>query len=352
LLASPFLDVLVGPHGIDRYLELVRPGLAVHEARADLVSVRHQTPGSVTLTLRPNHAWHGFRAGQFVLFGIEIDGIRRTRTFSPASSEHAGPHRELELTVTTRQGGVVSRYLKSRVRPGAVAHLGVATGSFTLPAVRPERLLLISGGSGITPVLAMLRTLCDEGHPGEIVFLHYARTAGHWLYRDEVETLARRHRNLRVLYRATREGGGHMTHEALLGLGAGVAGTCTAVCGPRPLVDSVAALWQSLGGAGQLLTETFTPGSPMTSGGHDGKWLEFRRSGARVKPGSGTLLELAEAAGLRPEFGCRMGVCGTCRCRKASGPVRNLLTGEVSHDLEEDIQLCVTAPAGDVILEL
>src|SRR5437588_6446232 len=199
LLRSPLVDLLVGPHGIDRYLELVRPTLTVCDARAEVIAVRRQTLRSVTLTLRPNAAWRGFRAGQFVRVGVEIDGVRRTRTYSPASSEGSS---ELELTITAHPDGVVSRHLREHIRPGSVLHLGDAGGEFTLPRQTPERLILISGGSGVTPVMSMLRTLRDEGYDGEIDFIHFARTAGDWLYRAEVEALA----NVRAKFIATREG--------------------------------------------------------------------------------------------------------------------------------------------------
>jgi ferredoxin len=80
--------------------------------------------------------------------------------------------------------------------------------------------------------------------------------------------------------------------------------------------------------------------------------LRFLRSGSRAEIGSGTLLEQAEAAGLSPDFGCRMWICHTCTGRKAAGAVRNLRTGEVSSEEDEDIQLCISVPAGDVALEL
>src|SRR5437764_11418532 len=208
LLRSPLVDLLVGPHGIDRYLELIRPDLTVREARAEVLSVRHPTARSVTLTLRPNAVWDGFRAGQFVRVGVEIDGVRRTRTYSPASSERSS---ELELTVTVHPDGVVSRHLHEHVRPGSVLHLGDPGGEFTLPQPRPERLMLISGGSGVTPVVSMLRTLRDEGYAGEIDFIHFARTAADWLYRAEVEALP----NVRAKFIATRDGGGHL-HDQML----------------------------------------------------------------------------------------------------------------------------------------
>ena len=100
------------------------------------------------------------------------------------------------------------------------------------------------------------------------------------------------------------------------------------------------------------MTETFTPPSlTMGTGAAEGT-LRFVHSGRQVPLSAGTLLEQAEAAGLSPDFGCRMGICHTCTCRKAAGPVRNVLTDEVSDEEDEDIQLCISVPAGDVALEI
>jgi stearoyl-CoA 9-desaturase NADPH oxidoreductase len=353
LLRSPLIDLLVGPHGIDRYLELVRPSLTVWDARAEVLGVRRQTARSVTLTLRPNAAWEGFRAGQFVRVGVEIDGVRRTRTYSPGSSQHRSDGM-VELTVTEHPGGLVSPRLRRAVATGTVVHLGPAQGDFTLPEVRPDRLVLISGGSGITPVLSMLRTLCDEGHDGQVVFVHYARTAADWLYRPEVEALAARHPGLRVRYVATREGGAHIdaaSVRALLG-GDDPCAVDVAVCGPPSLIDAVRGIWRDA--PDRVRAETFTPPSVALLGGGASAsgTLRFLHSDRATPIGAGSLLEQAEAAGLSPDFGCRMGICHTCTCRKAAGSVRNVLTGEVSDEEDEDIQLCISVPAGDVALEI
>jgi stearoyl-CoA 9-desaturase NADPH oxidoreductase len=341
LLGSQFVDLLVGPHGIDRYLELIRPELTIRDARAEVTAVRRQTDRSVTLTLRPNRVWGGFRAGQFVRVGVEIDDVRRTRTYSPASSEH-GRDRSFELTVTAHPEGVVSRHLREHARTGTIVHLGAARGDFVLPPQRPERLVLISGGSGVTPVISMLRSLCDEGHAGEITFVHYARTAADWLYRTEVEALAARHRGITVEYVATREGGGRFAAPV------DIDRAHAAVCGPPSLIEAVRAAFEPE----RVLAETFTPPTLAVTGAAATGTLHFLRSDQTAELGTGSLLEQAEAAGLTPEFGCRMGICHTCTCRKAAGPVRNLLTGEISDEEDEDIQLCISVPAGDVALEL
>jgi ferredoxin-NADP reductase len=346
-LRSGLVDLLVGPHGVDRYLELIRPEITVRDARARVLAVRHQTDRSVTLTLRPNSAWSGFKSGQFIRVGVEIDGVRRTRTYSPACSEHSSGGL-LELTVTSHPNGLVSRHLRRRARAGTILHLGEAQGDFVLPQPRPRRLALISGGSGITPVLSMLRTLIDEDHNGEIAFVHYARTAADWLYAPEVRELAARHRNLSVEYVATREGGAHLSERSIERLIGSLGDVHAAVCGPPTLIDAVRAIWPT---PELVLSESFSPPALQTTVATTGT-LSFVRSGQSVPIGSGTLLEQTEAAGLTPEFGCRMGICHTCTCRKAAGSVRDIRTGEVFNEEDEDIQLCVSVPAGDVALEI
>ncbi len=356
ILRSPLVDLLLGPYGVDRYLELIRPDLTVNEARARVVAVERQTKRSATLTVRPNEAFAGFQAGQFLQVGVDIDGVRRTRTYSPACSEHRADGL-LELTVTVHPEGLVSRFLNERLRPGSVVHLGAAQGKFTLPRPLPPRLLLISGGSGITPVLSMLRTLCDEDYDGEITFLHYARTSADFLYRAQVDALMSRRPDTAVHYVATREDGEHLSSDSLAArLGADFASDSeAAVCGPPTLIEAVRTAYGELGGAAataRVRTETFTPPTVSLSGAAAEGTLRFVDSDCAAPIASGTLLEQAEAAGLTPEFGCRMGICHTCTCRKRAGAVRNVLTGEISAEEDVDIQLCISVPAGDVALEL
>src|SRR6201995_418292 len=148
------LEALATPHGVDRYLELVSPMLTVRELRAEVTEVRRPTADTVTLTLRPTRQWRGFRAGQFVQLTIDIDGVRRTRCYSPSCSQYRADGR-IELTVKAHPDGLVSNHLVATARPGLVVGLSQADGTFCLPDERPDRIVLISGGSGITPVLAM-----------------------------------------------------------------------------------------------------------------------------------------------------------------------------------------------------
>jgi ferredoxin-NADP reductase len=355
LLGSGLVDILTGPHGVDRYVEIVRPAATLRDLRAEVVRVRRMTSDSVTLTLAPNDLWRGFEPGQFVRVTVEVDGVRRSRCYSPASSAHDDG--AFELTVKTHHAGEVSRYLRDRAETGLALGLDHAAGDFRLPADRPANLLLISGGSGITPVMSMLRTLCAEGHTDPITFLHYAPTRRDALYTSELDDLAARHRNVRMLRAYTRAPGGslrgHFGREHLELAVPRHAECETFVCGPPGLMDAARALWAQDDIEDRLHVESFVAPSlaPAESGAAEGT-VSFAASGLSAANDGRTLLDQAEAAGLSPETGCRMGICHSCTCRKTAGSVRNLLTGEVSSGEEADIQICVSAAVGDVALDL
>ena len=350
LPGAGLLEALTAPHGVERYLQALAPRYAPVEPRAEVLAVRHATVSSTTLLLAPNAHWRGFRAGQFVTLTVEIDGVRRSRCYSPASSEHARDGL-FELTVRAHEHGLVSRHLQRRAQPGIALALAQASGDFTLPSPRPQRLLLISGGSGITPVISMLRTLCDEDHEQPVTFLHYTRTRGEHPYLGELEQIARRHRNVRVenVFTRTRGGGSRarLTHEQLRALDPRYREAEIYACGPPPLLEAARALPDGA----RVHTESFRP--PVScAGAGEAATVRFRASGLELSGDGITLLEQAERAGLRPAYGCRMGICHTCTTRKLAGRVRNVHDGALSSDEPQDIQLCVSVPAGEVELDL
>ena len=357
MLGSSLLDALTTPHGVDRYVELVRPAFSLREVRAEVVAVRHATARSVTLTLRPNANWAGFRAGQFVRLSVEIDGVRRTRCYSPASSAHV---RDLiELTAHAQPDGEVSPFLRASARPGTVVSLSQAEGDFALPHERPRALLLISGGSGITPVMSMLRTLCEEGHAGPIAFLHYARDERDVAYAAELDALAARYPNVRLLRGYSRDAragelSGHFDRTHVRAAGIDPAEALAFACGPTGLVEAVGATWAEDGIEERLYVERFVPPAPASAdpAGHAVGSVQFARSGRTAANDGTPLLDQAEAAGLTPQSGCRMGICHTCSCRKVEGAVRDVRTGEVSTAPDELIQICVNVPVGDVTLDI
>ncbi|MDT4921965.1 MAG: stearoyl-CoA 9-desaturase oxidoreductase [Pseudonocardiales bacterium] len=352
--ALKFLEALATPHGVDRYLELVHPMLTVRDLRAVVTDVRRSTADSVTLTLRPTRQWRGFRAGQFVQVAVDIDGVRRTRCYSPSCSQYRADGR-IELTVKAHPEGLVSQWLHANVRPGLVLGLAQADGVFTLPEQRPDKVLLISGGSGITPVLSMLRTLVDEGHEGDVVFLHYAFTEGDVAHLADLRRLALEYPNVRLVLAYTRqtEGGdlhGLFDETHLTDAAPWYAEAPAYLCGPPGLMATIRAHYAAKGIEDLLHTEEFTPAMPAPVDGD--ATGEIRFGDTVVQNSGGTLLEQAESAGLTPEYGCRMGICFTCTKVKTSGCTRNVRTGELHSDPDTEVQLCISAPVGDVAIDI
>ncbi len=365
LLRSKALAALTSPHGVDRYVELVNPMWAAHDVRAQVVDVRRETTGTAgtavaTLTLQPTGTWRGHRSGQYVQVGVEVRGARRaTRCFSISSAE-SGPGERFAITVRAHENGVVSKFLVHEARPGQVLHLSQAEGAFTLdesPATpTPSRLLMISGGSGITPVMSHVRTLLRDGYDGHanrrVTFVHYARTPEDQIFGTELAELAAADNGVDVHLRYTRAGGASFTVEDLATLVPDFREVDTWACGPAGLVEK---LTEAYAGSDRLRVEFFkTPAFAKRGDGPcdpEGE-VGFTRSGRTSANTGATLLEQAEGLGLNPAFGCRMGICLTCTTRKSEGTVRNVISGAESSLPDEDIQLCVSQPVGDCAVEL
>ena len=348
---SPLVDLLTGPHGVDRYTELVDPAWTIGDARAKVVAVHRATPRSVTLQLLPNAAAarrvdRPCRAGQHLNLTVEIDGRRHTRCYSPANAEVA---ELLELTIGLHDDGLVSNHLYRHARPGMVVGLGAPAGDFVLPDRRPGRILFVSGGSGITPVMSMLRTLRAENCDSRIGFVHYARTPEEACYRDELI----RTPGVRVLHGYTRAPGGDLAgHFDERHLNVAMPDPdIVYVCGPPALVDAVRSVVGAHADA-TVMSESFVPEPFVVPDSPSGARIRFRDSDIAVDDDGRPILDQAEAAGLKPQSGCRMGICHTCTRHKLGGAVRNITTGSISTSDEEDIQICVSVPVGDVEINL
>jgi stearoyl-CoA 9-desaturase NADPH oxidoreductase len=348
-------DAVATPYGVDRYVELVRPTWSSTEVRAKVVAVARTTPRSVTVTLRPNSNWTGFRAGQHTQLSVEIDGVRHTRCYSMANGATAGDGL-IELTITAHPEGRVSRHLRQVAAKGQTVALTTAQGLFTLPETEPDHLLLISGGSGITPVMSMLRTRCALGWEKPLTFVHYALTQGDMLYRQELEALARTAPGVRLVRIFTEEPGagdldGFLSLPQLDRAAPQWADAEAFVCGPAPLMESAREIFTRRGRRQHLHTESFTL-APFGAGETVDGTVHFGVSGTEVASDGMPLLLQAEAGGMAPLSGCRMGICHTCTRRLCAGTVRDAVTGELTTGPDANIRICVSVPVGDVEIDL
>src|ERR1035437_1026574 len=174
----------------DDYLELINPLWSTRELRGRIERIDHVTRDAATVLIKPGYRWAGHRAGQYVRIGVDIRGVRHWRAYS-LTSEPDRPDHCISITPKLVEAGVVSPYLVRHGRPGAIVSLGGVEGDFVLPDPPPRKLLFISAGSGITPIISMLRSLCRHGALDDAVLVHSAREPDEVIFGGELRYLER-----------------------------------------------------------------------------------------------------------------------------------------------------------------
>jgi ferredoxin-NADP reductase len=350
-------DCFAWPLRTSHYVELVNPRWSSHALRATVEEVWDETPDARTLRLRPGRGWRGHRAGQHVRLGVPVRGAYCLRTYSISS----GPERAdgcITITVKAVPSGRVSQHLVREVLPGASLWLGQAQGEFVLPDAGPTRALFVTAGSGVTPVMSMLRSLASRGALSDVVHLHYAPTPADVIFGDELARLANDHPGYRLHLVTTRVPGpagaerGHFAAAQLETLCPDWRGRDAYACGPQSLLTDVEAHWAGAAPSSRLHVERFRAALAEMPADATGGRVRFARSDREIEAdGRTSLLEAAERAGLRPAHGCRMGICHSCSVTLRAGCVRDLRNHTVIDEPGAKVQICVCAAAGDVELE-
>ncbi|MBA3807790.1 MAG: ferredoxin reductase [Solirubrobacterales bacterium] len=336
----------------DDYLELINPLWSTRELRGRIERIERETSDAVSVLIKPGWEWAGHRPGQYLRLGIEVDGIHHWRAYSLTSD----PRRSdgcIAITPKLVESGKVSPFLFSRVRPGAIVRLGGVEGTFVLPDPLPARLLFISAGSGITPIMSMLRDLAARGELRDVVHIHCSRTAEGVIFAHELAALHAKHPGYRLELRITGEQG-RLAPAVLEQQCSDWAERETFLCGPTGLLESLGAHWRTKADPSRLHVEHFQPDVRVGDGERGaGGTIRFRKSAVEASSdGEQPILHAGESAGASLPFGCRMGICHSCVGRLRSGQVRDLRTGRVHGQPGELLRTCINAPEGAVEIDL
>ena len=333
----------------DDLLGTLNPVWSTREPHARVVGLRRETADTTTLLLRTGPARPGHRAGQFVGIGTRLDGVWHWRTYSVTSCP-GDPL--LAVTVTAVPGGTVSGALAHRTPVGTLLRIGPPAGEFVLPDQVPEKLLFLTAGSGITPVMGILRDLAATRPEalGGAVLVHCDRTPSDLVFGPDLRELATS-TGLTLVERHTAVKG-RLTPDNLTDIVPDWAARQAWACGPAGLLDALTEHWAMAGDPAALHVELFTPPAAVAADATGGR-VSFTTSGIEADAGPGTPLMVAgEAAGALLPNGCRMGICHTCVGRLRSGAVRDLRTGDLHDTPGEPVRTCVSGAAGDVEIEL
>lgn len=334
LVTTPLLPV--------DYLDLFDPLRSGAALRGRIEAVLHETRDAASIVIRPGRDWLPHKPGQYVRIGIDIDGVRQWRAYS-ITSVLGRPDGCFTITVKAIPEGKVSNHLVHRVQPGTIVQLDQATGDFCLPEQAPEKALFVTAGSGITPVMGILRNAADR--LADTVLVHSAPTAEDVVFGEELRQLAAEGR-IRLIEQHT-DSAGMLDARSIADLVPDLHERATWACGPVGMLEALEEHWTSAGIADQLYTERFRPRILVTG---EGGTVTFTKTGTTLEgDGATPILDAAEEAGVLMPSGCRMGICFGCVLPLREGAVRDLRNGEITTAAPGDgvlIQTCVSAAAG------
>jgi ferredoxin-NADP reductase len=337
----------------DDYFKMINPLWSARELRGRVVEVIPETDETATLVIKPGWGWAtSYLPGQFVGIGVMVDGRWHWRSYSlsssPAGDGSSMKSRLLTITVKAMPEGFLSEHLVRGLDPGTIVRLALPQGEFVLPDPPPARILFWTGGSGITPVMSMLRTLDRRGTMTDVVHVHASPNRNSSIFRQERMELADRHSSLTLIENFDDEHG-TLDVNRLTEVCPDWQKREAWVCGPGPMLAAAESHWEKARLTKQLHLERF---SVNLSASAEGGRVVFASSGREaVTDGATTLLEAGEAAGISMPFGCRMGICHTCVLPLKKGVVKDLRNG-AEYEANQGVQTCVTAAAGDCVLEV
>ena len=335
----------------DDYLEMINPLWTTKELRGKVERVEPQGCEAASILIRPGYEWPGHNPGQYVRLGVVIDGVYHWRAYS-LTSDPSPEDGLISVTPKKVDSGVVSPYLVQKIQPGDLVRLGEVEGVFTLPEPLPSKMLFISAGSGITPIMSMLRSLDHRDALRDVIAIHSARTRDQVMFLSVLEDLDNRHEGMRLDLRLTSERGRLSPSD--------LDEVCPdwrereAFCsGPGEMLDALIEHWENNGDPDRLHFERFQPKIGGDGAAGEGGEVCFLDSEKSVECDGGTsILEAGEKAGLNLAYGCRIGICHTCVGTLKSGKLRDLRSGDVLEPTEQDVRICINTAEGDVKLQL
>ncbi|MBV8790294.1 MAG: ferredoxin reductase [Mycobacterium sp.] len=338
----------------DDYLHLANPLWSARELRGRILQVRRETEDSATLVIKPGWGFNfDYQPGQYIGIGLLMDGRWKWRSYSltssPSAKSRSGMDRTVTITVKAMPEGFLSSHLVAGVERGTIVRLAAPQGNFVLPDPAPSSVLFLTAGSGITPVMSMLRTLVRRNQIGDVTHLHSAPTESDVMFRAELAALADAQPGYRLQLRETRTQG-RLDLSTLDQQVPDWRERQTWACGPEGMLIQAEQVWSAAGINDRLHLERFavTKAAPAGAGGA----VTFARSGRTVTADAATsLMDAGEGVGVQMPFGCRMGICQSCVVSLVEGHVRDLRTG-VEHDPGTRVQTCVSAASGDCVLDI
>lgn len=271
--------------------------------------------------------------GQFLTLTLYPDGKRTNRSYTIAST----PSRPkcLEITVKREEFGLISKHLHDNIKEGDEIEVKAPNGNFSFTGKEHENIVLIGGGVGITPMMSKVRFLTDNNWDGEIYLILSFKNPEDYIFRNEIEELRNKHKNLNVFVTMSDKEcenwqgeKGRLTKEKLNSFVPDITNKRAHICGPVPMMDAIEKMLEELNVPGDLVflenfgTDLRNPVLKQQQLGEIVGEVKFLNSNKTAKIHENqTILDLADNIGIEIDNACRSGTCGSCKVKLLSGSV-------------------------------
>lgn len=355
-LRKTLLQAVITPDQFDFWSRELGSTAAWNRCIARVVDKKIEANNTVSLTLKPNKNFAGFTPGQHVNVSALIKGVRITRSYSITNTPNAKGL--VEITIRQEPQGVMSSWLNNDATVGSTVELGTVFGDMTLATTPTKPVLLLAAGSGITPMMSLLRQAVLE-HPAlPVTLLYWDKTQADFCFVEELEQLAVSHPQLTVHRISTRESvpkgslAGRIELAQLKQCVKNLSDQTTFVCGGNDFVNATQKMLKNK--VSTLQSESFSAATNVTPKGKAQSFEITLTESDRVITVSNqdNLLKQLEAEGIAVESGCRMGICNTCTCQKLTGNSQDISNNEINSESRTPIRLCVSRATSDMQLAL
>lgn len=329
---------------------------------ARITRVSKETHDSKSYFFSTSESLEHRHAGSHTHIQFDLNGQTINRTYTLSSTPSLGfdekQNNEYAITVKCVPNGLASNWLFSKLKIGDKLKVSRAQGQFILPYHPPGKILFLSAGSGVTPLMSMLRYLSKSGNRSDIHFLNYSKSSADIIFQNELKQLTNSRSNItsNFVLEAAEKGKeqGRINAKQLQSVVPDLADRDIYMCGPQAFMKASMQIFEQLGiSPSRIHLENFTTNIGAASNLGYSTSLHFSSlEKPLISSPSKTILQEAEAAGLQPKSACRTGICRTCRCKKISGTTVNLATGEESSKDNDYILPCVSVAKTETQIEL
>lgn len=333
------------------WLQRFNPIWSTHQALGKIIDKNQAADGMLSLIIQTNRHFQMGQAGQHHPVVVEIQGRRYERTYSLTQISS----RQVLLTVKKVEHGMVSAWLNDQAQIGDVIEFGQPYGDLCLAEAQPN-VWLLAAGSGITPMYSLIEAWAKQhGSPSQrssqnIQLMYWVKQQSDAAFVSRLEKLAKTYPNFQyqIFYTQASEADQRLNADHLAQID-NLQHSSVYVCGPAGFVATATHLFAD---CADLKTEAFSL-APISADVTGEVNVTLTQSNTTVTiPRGQSILEGLEQQGIRPIYGCRMGVCNKCACPKSQGATKNLVNGSENTEPGQFLKLCVNSAQSDLIIDL